>query len=708
MNDMHRLSCLLIVLAGLLAAAPTLAADPPQPSPEQLRNLAQLLRDPGVQAWLQAQAERPPPAAVDAPAAPTPPMAAQMMMDSQLDRMRGFLRELGASVPTLPAELRGAWATFDAERGAWGGQRPIVLIAAFVALGFGLEWLLWWASAGVRQRLIASPLGTPGERLRAIAIRATYGLLVLLAFAVGSIGAFLLFDWPPLLKHVVLGYLLVFLIVRLVLVLGRFLLAPGAERFRLVPMATATAGFWFIWSAVLVGWFFFVKFTLSGLAVLGVSRSAGYLIGLACGVILVGLALYVVWRRPARDTGVPASGTHRLGAWLLSLYLVVVWLLLFTGSPTPFYIGVVLLLLPIAIQGARLAVRHVRRPAGSAVADDSVPSLTAVTIERGISAALLIGGAYLIAWLLGLDVAAMTMQDTMATRLLRGAINAVVILLLADFAWHLARAWIDSRLAEASSGGLVEGDEARRRARLRTLLPIFKNLLWVVLIVMAGMMALSSLGVEIGPLIAGAGVVGVALGFGAQTLVKDIISGMFYLLDDAFRIGEYIVSGNYKGTVESFSLRSIKLRHHRGYLYTVPFGTLGAIENMSRDWVIDKLSIGVTYDTDLDLAKRLIKEIGKQLQADPEFAPHIIETLKMQGVEQFGDFAIQIRMKMMTKPGEQFVIRRRAYGMIKKAFDANGIKFAFPTVTVAGGGEAAPAIAQTGLDLVRPAASPAA
>src|ERR671923_2983717 len=117
-------------------------------------------------------------------------------------------------------------------------------------------------------------------------------------------------------------------------------------------------------------------------------------------------------------------------------------------------------------------------------------------------------------------------------------------------------------------------------------------------------MGLSALGVEIGPLIAGAGVVGVAVGFGAQTLVKDIISGMFYLLDDAFRVGEYIQSGNYKGTVESFSLRSIKLRHHRGPLYTVPFGALGAVQNMSRDWVIDKFSIGVTYDADIDKVKK--------------------------------------------------------------------------------------------------------
>ena len=108
----------------------------------------------------------------------------------------------------------------------------------------------------------------------------------------------------------------------------------------------------------------------------------------------------------------------------------------------------------------------------------------------------------------------------------------------------------------------------------------------------------------------------------------------------------------------------------------MPFGELGAVQNMSRDWVIDKLSVSVIYDTDLDKVKKIIKQIGKELQADPELAPHIIETLKMQGVEQFGDFAIEIRLKMMTKPGEQFVIRRRAYAMIKKAFDANGIEFA--------------------------------
>ena len=697
---MRRGLFLIVTLAGLLIAGPVLP-QPAEPSPEELRTLAELLRDPAIQSWLQAQAEGTAPGADQAPAAAESSTARQIIA-GRIEAMRAFLRQLAAAAPTLPEELRRAWTMLYAETQERGLLSVALLLAVFAALGFGLEWLFWWATTGIRTRFIARRFETKRDRLRAVGRRASYGLGVLLAFAVGSVGAFLLFEWPPLLKEIVLAYLMVFLIIRLVLVLGRFLLAPGAERFRVIPMATPSARFWFVWSAILVGWFAFVRMTLDVLALLGVSPPAGYLIGLLCGVVLVGLSLYVVWRHPERESGERTSRGHRVGAWLLSLYVIVVWLLAFTGSPTPFYVGIILLLLPIAIRSANLAVRHVLRPADSEADDVAVPSLATVTVERGLRAALLIGGAYLIAWFLGLDLAAMTMRDTMATRFLRGAINAVVILLLADFAWHLARAWIDCRLAEADAGGTAEADEIRRRARLRTLLPILRNALLVVLVVMAVLMALAALGVQIGPLIAGAGVVGVAIGFGAQTLVKDIISGMFYLLDDAFRVGEYIVSGSYKGTVELFSLRSIKLRHHRGYLYTVPFGELGAIQNMSRDWVIDKMSVSVTYDTDLDKAKRVIKEVSKQIMADPELAPNIIEPVKMQGVEQFGDFAIQLRLKMMTKPGEQFVIRRRAYAMIKKAFDANGIEFALPTVTVAGGGEERAAAAQKGLELVQP------
>ena len=163
-------------------------------------------------------------------------------------------------------------------------------------------------------------------------------------------------------------------------------------------------------------------------------------------------------------------------------------------------------------------------------------------------------------------------DETIVNRISRGVLQGVIILLVADLLWHVVKATIDRKLATASPDEANSPSEAARRGRLRTLLPIFRNMLAVLLATVAVLMVLSGLGVEIGPLIAGAGIFGVAIGFGSQTLVKDVISGVFYMLDDAFRVGEYIQSGSYKGTVESFSLRSVKLRHHRGPVFTVPFG----------------------------------------------------------------------------------------------------------------------------------------
>jgi moderate conductance mechanosensitive channel len=336
-----------------------------------------------------------------------------------------------------------------------------------------------------------------------------------------------------------------------------------------------------------------------------------------------------------------------------------------------------------------------RRPDGSI-------SIPAICVDRGIRALLIIGTVLALAWALEFDLVALATGDTLLTRIVRGAFNVAVILLVADLVWHLARTAIDSRLQTTDGLDPIADDEARRRARLRTLLPILRNMLLIVIAVTAVLMALSSIGVQIGPLLAGAGVVGIAVGFGAQTLVRDIFAGMFFLLDDAFRVGEYIQSGSYKGTVEAFSLRSVKIRHHRGSLFTVPFGELGAVQNMSRDWVIDKLNVSVTYNTDLAKVKKVIKEVSKQIMAEPELAANMIEPLKMQGVEQFGDYAIEIRMKMMTKPGQQFVVRRRAYALIKQAFNANDIEFAVPTVNVATtGGHAEPAAAKEALQLLQ-------
>ena len=175
---------------------------------------------------------------------------------------------------------------------------------------------------------------------------------------------------------------------------------------------------------------------------------------------------------------------------------------------------------------------------------------------------------------------------------------------------------------------------------------------------------------------------GLAVGFGAQTLVKDIISGVFYLIDDAFRKGEYLDLGTVKGMVENISIRSMQLRHHNGPLNTVPFGEIRQLTNFSRDWVMMKLPLRVTYDTDVEKLRKLVKKLGQDLLQDPELGPKFLQPLKSQGVIQMEDSAMIIRVKFMTRPGDQWTLRNKVFARIRELFEREGIKFAHREVTV--------------------------
>ena len=687
------------------------SAEQAAPPPHQVELLLDLLRDPTVQQWLAEQPKSGEPAAAGtAQAAPAQSMAGYFAQ--RLQTLRDGFASLGAAAPTLPDQLGRAWIILSLEFEERGLFAVLLLIAAFIGLGFGCERIYWWFMRGARNWIINTEFPSVGDRLRAMMARLAYGIGWTTSFAIGSVGAFLCFNWPPLLREIVLGYLVAFLCLRLARVFAGFLLAPGggrAARFRIVPMSDPAAKFWTARLIAIVGFLAFSWVTFGLLRTLGVPPVHVRLIAYTAGLLLLGMAAEAIWRRPESEPAAEVGRrqlSRRSISLLVTLLLAVNWVLWALGAMPTFWLLLIGSALIFVRSVAKKSVAHLLRPTeASAESDQGPPILAAVALERGLRAVVVIGAALLLAYVWQIDLIALTASDTVATRLIRGALSAVVIVLVADFVWNLAKALIDRKIAEAMMAGSFDSEEARRRARLRTLLPILRNMLFVIVMAVSAMMVLSALGVEIGPLIAGAGVVGVAVGFGAQTLVKDIISGVFYLLDDAFRVGEYIQSGSYKGTVESFSLRSVKLRHHRGPLFTVPFGELGAVQNMSRDWVIDKMTIGVAYDTDLDRARKLIKQVGKDLAADPELAQHILEPLKMQGVEQFGDYAIQLRMKMMTKPGEQFVIRRKAFALIKKAFDANGISFAFPTVQVAQGEESAGAARQA-LEIAKANAAP--
>ena len=633
-------------------------------------------------------------------AAALPAQAA--LTPEQATRVGGDLREAGARLAELQAAALkvadAAPGTGPALAEALGrisrspGERSFGSQFALLALGFALSAALVLGFRRALRRAQSAIRSDPqpargaawqlaigaGER---IIVAVTGYLLVEAVFAGGGL--------PDL-----LALALVWGGVRwwIAMLLVEALLRPSQRSFRLVAMNDAAAS----QVKVLVGAAILIGFAgISVMPVLlraGLPVPVGQVLALAQGTLVAAGCAAALWcyraSRSAPRSSVRLWSTFGGGAILL---LWAAW-------------GVSVLLLDFS---AYHAFTWSLRIAAIAYLAHALLGLSAharwiLLAQRSITAAAILAISILLAeiWLVEqLQIVAPAAWVSIRQSL----ITAAATIFGGYVAWRFLYQWTEERL-HAPSGNAAEGS-AKAASRLTTVLPMLRILAGAAIFVVTVLLALSQLGVQITPLLAGAGVVGLAISFGAQTLVKDIITGAFFLVDDAFRVGEYIVSGSYKGQVEAISLRSVKLRHHRGSIYTVPFGELRAVQNMSRDWVIDKFSIGITYDSDIEKARRLIKQIGRDLASDPAHAPHILEPLKMQGVEQFGDFAVEVRVKMKTRPGEQFVIRRKANSMIKKAFDENGIKFAFPTVQVSGGaGDDVGAAAKQGLALVQPTA----
>ncbi len=645
-------------LADPLAAQEAAAVAPPP----KVQQLIDLLDDPEVRQWLAAKQTAPQPTAA------TPPSGVASQWVAQIRSHLGGMRE---AAPRLAPEWMAARERIAAEMNQ--GSLPILRGFAFVLLvGYGAEFLLRY----VLRRSASRSAATSGHDLAAL-----FRIAPLIVFAIAAIAAFVLADWPKRLEAAVAPLLIAWIAARLLIAVASALRpayenAEGVEA-QEVGMSPAPdlARFWHSRFVLFVCAVAFLWAVMDMMQALSFPADVRDLTAAGLGLVILGIGIDTVLRRPVPEI---TAGRRFLRNALLVAFLILLWLVWVAGMKVLFWLGVYVLGLPPLLR----FVSATTRTTLDAEATDNIRVMRNVLIDRGARFVIIALAAAWLAIVFRFNGSAM-MQDDAFNRAFRGVLAGVVILLAADLIWQLAKEFINLHVRRASVD-VADPVQLARSMRLRTLLPILRNFLAAFIAVVAGMMVLSGLGVEVGPLIAGAGVFGVAIGFGSQTLVKDIISGIFYMMDDAFRVGEYIQSGSYKGTVESFSIRSVKLRHHRGPVFTVPFGSLGAVQNMSRDWVIDKFMINVSYDADVAKVKKVVKGIGAALLEDPELGPLIIETVKMKGVEQFGDYGITLSFAMTTKPGHQTQIRRRAQSMIKEAFDTNGIHFASPTVQVAG------------------------
>lgn len=658
----------------------------------------------------------PSPAAV-ATAAPggTDDMMMKMLSEGQ-DRMAGFRGKLAQrlrATPDIPSAIV-ATLTAQSPTGHPGHfLRVIGLIIALLGVGHAVQHVFY--ERPVARRLLprrdgpnpgGSDLAVRFPGLVARALMTAVGMILASLIAFGLATALIPDPTPMTEKTVILvgvGYLLVWGIS----LFWRLVLPPGVDRLRRALTASGAVGVVLMTGTI---WLEALGMPADPHAVLVA------LFGLLTVLATVG-ALYV-HRRTVDSILLAGRGAEtlapleRLGLRLwfpvVVAYFACAWAALVNrlilGWPTE----LPLLLGAYAVAGAIFAVYatvtyathrlfHPRR---------ALPSSPPPVAARDSYEALARRVAGILAAAAGVTV---TLSVWNIPRMRGDAADhliSIMTICLIGYVLHQSiRIWIDRRIAEEGLvPGTVPGDEGGSHgsaSRLATLLPLVRNFVLLSIIGAVLITVLMDLGVNIAPLFAGAGIAGIAIGFGAQTLIRDIFSGAFFLIDDAFRKGEYIEIGAIRGTVEKISVRSMQLRHHRGPLHTVPFGEIHQLTNYSRDWVIMKLPLRITYDTDVEKVRKHIKQLGQALLEDPELGPKFLQPLKSQGVIQMEDSAMILRVKFMTRPGDQWDVRKRVFQELHALFRREGIRFAHREVTVRFAGEATvngPAVSPPGED----------
>lgn len=632
--------------------------------------------------------------------------------------LAGYAAALGNSMRVtlaraeqLPTLFGRYFSRFDQQRGARSyAQLIFALFAAFVA-GAATTAALWHFSRPWEDQILASEPISLWDKLRLIVARFLFQTGRVVAFFIAALAINSLLTEVGSPDRITIHTIVVAIAwTWLFVVMARFVLAPQRPALRLCPLDDETARF-LTWRIGLVAaianfGFGYLSWMLAFGMKFGETRF-GFWVTLAMTLAI----LATIWQArrgisamlTVDDAPRERSGFRIGEIWpgiaiaMVIAHWLIVELLVATGNasaallPRMLTTLTVLMALPLLEHAMRATIRNLFP---LQVDDETALPLSAQreTHSGFVRCGRVMLGLAIVFGLLGLwniDVHALARQG-IGARLASAFIDVTLIALIAYGLWEAVTIATRRQIAiERAAMGIdddaeqmADGEGGKGETRLATILPLARFCLLTAVAIFAALAIISRLGVNITPLLAGAGIVGLAIGFGAQTLVKDIISGVFFLIDDAFRKGEYIDIGSVKGTVEKISVRSMQLRHHNGPLNTVPFGAIDHVTNFSRDWVVMKLPLRLTYDTDAEKVRKMIKKLGQEMQADPVLGPQFLQPLKSQGVIQMEDSAMIMRVKFMTKPGDQWVIRRTVFARIRDLFEKEGIKFANREVTV--------------------------
>ncbi len=671
---------------------------PPDQNPAQIEALIKTIKDTNRPITIRveggpAQAK---PETAQAPATNAGPSQALSWFKTRRDNFvdglaLGFsgLGQLGS----LAGEFADAWSA-----NGKGGSSLIPLLGLLLAMGAG-----YFAVARTGPRWVRFPAAAEPDlvakvwwRLKMVMVDA---LALLALVALGTLAIRLFLPDPDFVQDFAYSLMRFAVTIGIYLAIGRFLMAPDPSGFPLLPLQRAP---WHLRNVVIyaalvaliiesitllvrigaerpaiIGWLLLVSTAAASFAlwwIWNARRDIRHAIreanpdGLARRLVaaifpamnILGVAL--VWTTARLSAAAPERGDWSTAASVLLLLIAVIPILGF-GVP--------------ALVDA-LMVRSL----------DDQPATPGKVAARAVARALASAGTWIAVSYAILYVWSVYVSDIdpqAALERMKILAQAGLALLAGCIIWVFFKSYLDAYAPKSSAAQALGGDEegaGAAQGRLATILPLVRDIVLGGIIALTALVILSAIGVNIGPLLAGFGVVGLAISFGSQTLIKDIVSGAFFMVDDAFRVGEYIETGKQKGTVEKIHLRSVQLRHQNGQIHTIPFGQLDAITNYSRDWATVKFEIRLDRDADIEIARKTIKKVGLAMQQDPEMGPDLIAPLKMQGIQDITDSAMVIRLKFTAKPKNPSLLQREALKRVYRALQEAGVALASNAVTV--------------------------
>lgn len=623
------------------------------------------------------------------------------LVSQRIDMISGELVSGAGLLLDVPRIFAWLERQYDdpAARDAW--LRVLWKVILVLVAGFAAELLLRWLLARPRAAIEIAERESVWLRVLFLFARTLLDILPIVAFGGAAYIVLALIDPAESTRLIAIALVNASVISRAIMAAARMFFAPKVSNLRVLTLSDESATYFVIWTRrftnlVVYGFFLAEAALLLGLPAGGyiaLTKAIGLLITLLLMIFVLQnrrmVADVVRGEQEKGSVGVRMLRRRFADIWhvLAIIYvfaLFLVWALEIKGGFEFVFQATVLSVVILFVAKLVIIGSHHGMEVGFGIRPEVMAKFSGLAFRanryfaivhyviHGLVIVLAIF-ALLEAW--GID--AFAWVGTPVGQHVTGSVVSIVfVAVLSILIWEMVSSVIERYLSRDENGDEMVS------ARAKTLLPLLRKAALIVIATISGFIILAQIGVNIGPLLAGAGVVGLAIGFGSQTLVKDVITGLFILAEDQFSVGDVVRVSDKAGLVEAITIRTIRLRDLSGNVHMIPFSSVNTVENMTKDFSRYVFDVGIAYREDVDEVIEVLKALGEEMQADTYYGELITLPLEILGLNEFGDSAIVIRARFTTRPIKQWEVGREFNRRIKRRFDELGIEIPFPHQTV--------------------------